>query len=89
MSATRPATEFSIGSMASAARPSRTAAMASSNVSQGSVVERRKDLAAGEIGIGAGRALEGDDAVGTRRLMRAVDPAVRHGAHASSAAARA
>ena len=29
MSATRPATEFSIGSMASAARPSRTAAIAS------------------------------------------------------------
>ena len=35
MSATRPATEFSIGIIASSARPVRTAAKASSKVAQG------------------------------------------------------
>ncbi len=38
MSATRPATEFSIGIIASVAAPSRTAAKASSKAAQGNVV---------------------------------------------------
>src|SRR5215469_4913393 len=38
MSATRPATEFSTGIIASRARPPRTAAKASSNCAQGNVV---------------------------------------------------
>ena len=38
MSATRPAAEFSIGIMASAARPSVTAAKVSPKVLQGSLV---------------------------------------------------
>ena len=40
MSATRPAIEFSIGIMASAARPSRTAAKASSKVARRAAVQR-------------------------------------------------
>ena len=39
MSGTRPAREFSQGSMASSARPSRTAAMAASKEGQGRVVQ--------------------------------------------------
>ena len=60
MSATRPATELSIGIMASSASPLATAANASSKVAQGSASRSRVGLAAGEMRVGAGLALEGD-----------------------------
>ena len=44
MSATRPATEFSIGIIARPARPSRTAANASSNERQDSVCSSGREM---------------------------------------------
>ena len=60
MSGTRPARLFSHGSMASSARPSRTASIAVSNDFARQRGHVRIGDAAGEVGIGAGHALEGD-----------------------------
>ena len=60
MSATRPAIEFSIGIMPSSARPSCSAAKASSNVAQGSGSMVGIILDAGDVRIRARLALIGD-----------------------------
>jgi len=53
MSATLPATEFSMGIMPRAARPSRTAAK-HLELGAGQRLHRREDMPAGEVGIGPG-----------------------------------
>ena len=60
MSATRPATEFSMGIMASFALPVFTAASASSKVAQGNASMSGIGVAGGQMRVGAGLALEGD-----------------------------
>ena len=75
MSATRPAIEFSIGIMASAASPSLTAAKASSKVGQGSGCQSGIGLLAGDVGVRAGLALEGDDVLRSWLVLRREDRA--------------
>ena len=60
MSATRPATEFSMGIMASLARRVLTAASASSKVGQAISLHARIGVERRKMRVGAGLALEGD-----------------------------
>ena len=68
MSATRPATEFSIGIMPRSASPPPMAENASSNVGHGTGSKSGITSRAGQVGIGSGLSLE-DDLLGVRSWL--------------------